>query len=236
MYLTADMKMAEVITNNPYLLVILENFNIKMPVQDQSVYEVCTKFNIHTDLFLIISNLYNGLKHQPLHPLTHEDAITITKYLKNTHQYYLKEIYPEIIDSIRQLSERNNHKEMLMVDNFFCDYFEEVKEHLDYEDQVVFPYVRDLSDQISHKANKLLNSKYSVREYQDHHNDIQEKLNDLKNLLIKYLPQENDQSLRRKVLFRLSEIEYDIAVHAKIEDLILIPLVESMEFHLGKLK
>ena len=72
-------------------------------------------------------------------------------------------------------------------------------------------------------------SSYSVTEYREHHNDIEEKLTDLKNLLIKYLPQKGDQQLRRKLLFCLFELEFDLKIHSQIEDSILIPLVEKME-------
>jgi len=74
---------------------------------------------------------------------------------------------------------------------------------------------------------------YSVKEYQDHHNDIEEKLTDLKNLLIKYLPQKEDQQIRRKLLFSLFELEYDLNIHSRIEDNILVPLAELMERNLG---
>jgi regulator of cell morphogenesis and NO signaling len=74
--------------------------------------------------------------------------------------------------------------------------------------------------------------RYSVSEYKDHHNDIEEKLNDLKSLLIKYLPLKNDQPIRRKLLFSLFELEYDLNIHSQIEELILIPLVSKMELHL----
>ena len=77
---------------------------------------------------------------------------------------------------------------------------------------------------------------YSVKEYRLHHDDIEEKLNDLKNLLIKYLPQKNDQQIRRKLLFSLFEVEYDLNIHSQIEDTILIPLVEKMEKHLKRSK
>jgi regulator of cell morphogenesis and NO signaling len=116
-----------------------------------------------------------------------------------------------------------------MLEKFFTNYFEEVTEHLEYENNVVFPYVLNLDAQLTHKnSNYTLNS-YSVIEYREHHNDIEEKLTDLKNLLIKYLPVENDQQLRRKLLFCLFELEYDLNIHSQIEDTILIPLVEKME-------
>jgi regulator of cell morphogenesis and NO signaling len=93
-----------------------------------------------------------------------------------------------------------------------------------------------LIERIENKVKDDLSIAYSVVEYQEHRNDIEEKLNDLKSLLIKYLPPKNDQTIRRKLLFLLSELEYDLNIHSKIEELILIPLVVAMELHLKKLR
>jgi regulator of cell morphogenesis and NO signaling len=123
----------------------------------------------------------------------------------------------------------NNLKEMSVVEKFFNDYFTEVTEHLNYENDIVFPYITGLYERTLNSKQPVVPFGYSVSEYRKHHNDIEEKLSDLKNLLVKYLPQENDQPLRRKLLLTLFELEFDLKIHSKIEDSILIPLVERME-------
>ena len=123
----------------------------------------------------------------------------------------------------------NDHPEIFMIGKFFDKYFKEVVEHLDYEDDVVFPYVLGLNDQLALKSPINTTASYSVTEYREHHNDIEEKLTDLNNLLIKYIPQKNDQQIRRKLLLILFELEYDLKIHSLIEETILIPMVEKME-------
>jgi len=85
-------------------------------------------------------------------------------------------------------------------------------------------------------ANKITCIQYSAKEYQEHHSDIEDKLNDLKNLLIKYLPYKDDQILRRKLILKLFDLENDLNIHSQIEELILIPLVSEMESQLNKSK
>ena len=125
---------------------------------------------------------------------------------------------------------------MALVEKFFDTYFNEVKEHLEYENTIVFPYILELYSKTENLLVPAKQAKYSVKEYKDQHNDIEEKLDDLKNLLIKYLPQKNDQSLRRKLLLSLYELEYDLNIHSQIEDLILIPLVAKMESQISRIK
>jgi regulator of cell morphogenesis and NO signaling len=229
MFVLPEMKTSEIIINNPYLMLMFEHFEIKLEIHEKTIDQICNENNISNNLFLCIANLFNGYKPDKITEYVSKDIQSIIKYLGNSHKYYVKEIYPRIQKYIKEIYKINTHTEILMLEKFFTNYFEEVTEHLEYENNVVFPYVLNLDAQLTHKnSNYTLNS-YSVIEYREHHNDIEEKLTDLKNLLIKYLPVENDQQLRRKLLFCLFELEYDLNIHSQIEDTILIPLVEKME-------
>jgi regulator of cell morphogenesis and NO signaling len=223
------MKTSEIIINNPYLILMFEHFEINQEVHDKTIAQLCNENNISPSLFLCIANLFNGYKPNTINEYISKDIQSIIKYLGNSHNYYVKEIYPRILDYIKEIYKLNTHPEILMLEKFFMNYFIEVTEHLEYENKVVFPYVLSLDAQLTHKNNNYTVQSYSVTEYREHHNDIEEKLTDLKNLLIKYLPIENDQELRRKLLFCLFELEYDLNIHSLIEDTILIPLVEKME-------
>lgn len=235
-YLTSDLKMSDVILNNPYLLLLLEHFGIDVPLHDHNLTQICDQNNINIELFLTLVNLYNGVSYTPRTPLTIQDTLTIIEYLKNSHKYYAEEIYPNILGAIRQMAAVNDFKEMALVPKFFIDYFNDVTEHLEYENNTVYPYIIGLIEQYKNKGLKDHSTHYSVVEYKEHHDDIEEKLNDLKSLLIKYLPPKNDQLIRRKLLFLLSELEYDLNIHSKIEDLILIPLVAEIESQLNQMK
>ena len=235
-YITADLKMSDIIFNNPYLLHLAEHFGMNVPVKDKSVKKLCEENDLNPELFLTFANLYNGVKYTPKDPLTHHDILNIIKYLKNNHKFYTDEIYPNILRTIHQMAEINDHKEMALVPRFFLDYFNEVAEHLEYENKVVHPYVLELYEQRINPTSTRKPQIYSAKEYQEHHSDIEDKLNDLKNLLIKYLPYKDDQILRRKLILKLFDLENDLNIHSQIEELILIPLVTEMESQLNKSK
>jgi regulator of cell morphogenesis and NO signaling len=174
--------MSEVILNNPYLLLLLEHFDIEIPLQEKTLQEVCQAKKINTDVFLTFANLYNGVNYTPEVPFSFHDIQTIIGYLQNSHRYYSEEIYPNIQNTIRQMFKVNNHHEIVLVEKFFNQYFGEVTEHLNYENKIVFPYILGLFRNIEENTTFTAKVDYSVTEYKDHHNDIQEKLTDLKNL------------------------------------------------------
>ncbi|MBO5787458.1 MAG: hemerythrin domain-containing protein, partial [Bacteroidaceae bacterium] len=58
---------------------------------------------------------------------------------------------------------------------------------------------------------------------------INEKLNDLKNIIIKYLGEEFSLPVRFELLNNIYSVEKDLRKHSMIEDRLLVPLVEKLE-------
>ncbi|MBQ5424541.1 MAG: hemerythrin domain-containing protein, partial [Bacteroidales bacterium] len=65
--------------------------------------------------------------------------------------------------------------------------------------------------------------------FEENHSNIEEKLHDLKNIVIKYLPENASQQSRINVLNEIFKIENDLNKHSVIENKILIPLVSKYE-------
>lgn len=234
-YIIPGIKVSDVLLENQYLILMLEHFGLQLEVQEKTIAQLCSENNISIELFIAVANLYNGHSINDVSNYSFNIVENIISYLKNSHTYYLNEKYPEVQKCITKISFRDDHSEITMVDKFFKEYFEEVEEHLDYENKTVFPYVLNLLAKIKNLGADDANIVFSAAEYSEHHNDIEEKLTDLKNLLIKYLPTNNDQKIRRELLFHLFELEHDLKIHSFIEDKILIPLVKKMEQHLKEL-
>ncbi len=229
-YITADMKMADLIFDNPYLLLFMEHFGIGFRVHGKTVLELCTENNIRKEIFLALINMYNGFTTADIENFTKEDLASIIIFLKNSHNYYENEKYPEIRNYIEELYLINNSPEIKLIGKFFDEYFEEVKEHLTYENNVAFPYFNKL---LNYNVKNSNEEKFSVKDYSDHHTDIEYKLNDLKELLLKHIPIQNDRIIRRKIIVSLFELEHHLYVHSLIEETILMPLIAKFEKELS---
>ena len=70
---------------------------------------------------------------------------------------------------------------------------------------------------------------YFIEICQNEHDNIEEKLFDLKNIIIKYLPQPKDLKLCNKLLHELFSLEQDLNDHARIEEKVLVPKIREME-------
>lgn len=224
-FIKPEMKVYDLIEENHNLLLMLQHFEIDFRVDDSTVKQLCDNEVISENLFIAVANLYNGFrpKNNPIETI--DDLMLIVKFLRNSHTYYREDKYPQISNYIHQLQENNPGKELELLERFFNEYFTEVIEHLDYEDNVAFPYFVELINNQS-AAHKEV---YSANVYKEHHTDIELKLKDLKSLLLKHITVSSDLTLRRKLLFSLFELEFDLYIHSLIEETILIPFGYQME-------
>lgn len=212
--------MSELIDDNPLLLLMLQHFNIDFRVIDLTVSQLCSEYKISENLFISIANLYNEFGTKDNETFSKTDLLQVIDFLENTHVYYRSDKYPQIRNYITQLQQNHPAKELKLLEKFFDEYFNEVIDHLDYEDKVAFPYFITL---LKNQKGKNVYLAYSSNDYNDHHTDIELKLQDLKNLLLKYVKIDGDLDLRRRLFFALYELEFDLYIHSQIEESILIP-------------
>ncbi|HNV95303.1 MAG TPA: hemerythrin domain-containing protein [Bacteroidales bacterium] len=216
----------EIIELNPYVLFVFEHLGYIDEPKNLTVKNFCKKNKLDERLFLSFLNIYNGNSDIPPVKAQKKHLPVIVQFLKHSHNYYKNEKYPYINNLLNELNKKVKLKEISLLKKFFEAYKSEVIEHLDYEENNVFPYIEFL---IKSKQNKIFSTKFSIKDYQEHHSDIEEKLSDLKNLLIHHLSVGSNASLKRQIIFNLYELEYDLHAHSIIEDKILIPIISSIE-------
>lgn len=240
MIISRDLKMAELIHQNYEVLTVLRRFNLNLGFGDKTIEEVCSKAQINVDFFLEIVNSFNDVDYFPQSKLKNHDVEDILFYLKNTHQFYLDRKFPEIEATIQRLEfVENNQKNKMLIENFFKEYKDEFFNHVKREEDRIYPYIIRLdkalktskTDMEFHENMK----KYSISDYQQEHEDVEEKLYDLKNLIIKYLPSPINPVDYNAILIKLFKLENDLNEHSRIEDKVIIPKVTEMEkaYHLA---
>jgi regulator of cell morphogenesis and NO signaling len=221
-----DMKVLDLLNENNALLLLLEHFEIDFAVNDKTVIQICKEYDLGLNEFLVIGNLYNGFFPTSKDVEGLEDMKTILKFLQNSHRFYIYEKYPELKKYLKTLQENNKSKDIRLLQKFFDEYFEEVIEHLDYEEKYAFPYFNQLLEK---NPESQKGRDFSGNEYLDHHTDIETKLKDLKSLMLKHINIKGDFPVRRKFLNSLFDLEWDLKIHSLVEEIILLPLAKKIE-------
>lgn len=219
-------KLADIVAANSDMLSILQRLDISLGFGEATVAEICNRYNMSAELFLIICNIYSFNDYKPnINNLELKDLRQITHYLRASHKYYRENCFPNIHEKIHRLVKDLDNVSKHLIDKFYDDYDNELNRHFGYEENNVFPYIDAL---LTHK--EASNSEFRISKFEKNHSNIDEKLNDLKNILIKYLPCEYSSPLRFEILKEIYAVESDICKHSLIENKLLIPLVEKIEY------
>jgi regulator of cell morphogenesis and NO signaling len=202
---------------------------------EKNIKTICVEHEIDLDFFITIINTYSNEHYFPEKRLQTFNLLTIIEYLRKTHQYYMCIQIPLIerhIDALLQTGLPND-KNLSLVKKFFLDYKNELGLHIQREEMQTFPYIEELYKHSVFLTNEStlssLIKKYSMKQFVREHNNIDEKLFDLQNILIKYISGSYDDTLCTTVIFELFKLEKDIQDHTRIEEKVLKPMVIDIE-------
>lgn len=237
----ADMKMSDVVHYNYKLLPIINRFGIQLGYGDSTVDEVCKEYKVETNFFLLIINTYLNKHDIPKEFIPSFPMKMLLEYIQEAHKYYINVKVPELAKLIDQLSlsDKQDDKTKSILNSFFKEYQKELEEHIQNEEDEVIPYILSLIN--AYEKNELNETiisaieENSIVQYERDHTDVEEKLLDLKNIIIKYIPPAENSHLKNTILIELFRLEEDLNDHARIENNVLIPKVKSIEKELKRL-
>ncbi|MCG8307850.1 MAG: hemerythrin domain-containing protein [Cytophagales bacterium] len=228
---TRDSKMTDLVHSNYLLLTVLNRFDIKLGFQDKTVRETCAERSINMDFFLAIINTFHNHAYFPEDELQSFSSNLIINYLRKSHQDFIKVNLPNIEMLLMKLVDSSNSADLKVIQSFYNTYKDELLDHIKDEEENTFPYVLELQKYYDLKINYLPENlvNYSIKSFEKEHTNVDEKLFDLKNIIIKFLEPTYNDRYCNEFLFKLFQFENDLTDHARIEDKILVPKVLKIE-------
>ena len=214
--LTSAMKMADLMDLRPSLPGVLARMGIPFGFGEETVETVCRKQGVDPETFLLICSVYAVDGYEPTKErLRKADLRDVLKYLRQSHTYYMHVALNELADALRTLTEPCGEMHKHIIRRFFSEYKEELTKHFEYEEKTVFPYAEAI----------LHHGRLTDDDYGENHSHMEEKLADLKSLVMKYLPPECGQQDVCRALSCIYSLQEDIARHILVEDGVLVPIV-----------
>lgn len=218
------MKISDMIDANCGLLYIFPRLGMEVKYANLSVSEACQKCNIDATTFILICNVYTFFNDYipSAADIAEAKMEDIIRYLHNSHSAYIGLSLTDLSNAFMEMISPCNEQQKGIVVKFISDYKQELHKHFSYEEDVVFPYVSAL-------AKGEIPQDYSIDNFKKHHENIIEKLDDLKNIVMKYLPPICEDEMRTRVLLAIYHLKDDLSRHTYVEDCILVPVVTRVE-------
>lgn len=219
-------KMVFLIQANHHLLPVIHRFGIRLGFGNKTVDEVCKMYFVNPGFFLTIVNTFSNKNYFPEKELLSFSPLLIVDYLQKTHRYYISYSLVQIENLMHEflLSTRRQNNELAMIEEFYLRYKNKLLLHIQEEEEEVFPFVK----QLVKNPGTLKNNDFNPN-FEEEHQHVDFELDDLKNIILKYIPPNYNDLVCNKLLTEIYHFEKDIRDHARIEDAILIPQIKQLQ-------
>jgi regulator of cell morphogenesis and NO signaling len=220
----ADDKMIDLISDNYTMLQGLGAFGIRLGFGDKTVSEVCREQDVDSYTFLTVVNfLINGYA-----PKDTDDKISVSTllgYLRASHRYFLDFQLPSIRKKLEESisSPQGEDGRGLFILRLYDEYAHDIRLHMKYEEKTLFPYVEALL-----RGEQAPN--YNVDIFAKHHSDTTGKFQELKNIIIKYLPHDGlSNNQLTATLYDIYNNEEWLSNHSNVEEVLFVPAIRMLE-------
>ncbi len=216
-------RMSDVISDEFHLLQMLSRFGIPLGFGEKTIREVCDEAGVDCDTFLVVANyIKSGDPGVALHA-GRVSVGSLMSYLRQAHDYFLGFELPAIRRKLLEALDCSQRDDVtLLILKFYDAYMNEVRAHMELENRKIFTYVDRLM------AGEKTGG-YEIAQFARNHENINKKLQELKNIIIRYYVPQGDANLLNAVLFDIFNCEKDLFTHCEVENLLFVPAVELLE-------
>lgn len=194
------------------VLQLVQRFGIPFGVGDKTIETICRENDVDCTTLLAVVNFAITGEYQYTPAI---DVSTLRQYLENAHTYFMDFQLPRIRQMLLEainLAGVDNKVPLLIV-RFYDEYVEEIRAHIQHENECAFEHHATDDKHIAAKAIEL------------------------KNLIIKYYPHHERPSTQSQeqtrllyaVLHDIYHFENELALHCAIEDEIMLPALARTE-------
>jgi regulator of cell morphogenesis and NO signaling len=180
--------------------------------------------NVNSDLNVHIASLLAG--EEEFQPESFElySLSDIFNYLKVSHDYYLNTCIPQLEITLVQLIKKSavNHRSTQLYFLLLNNYKNELIDHIEKEERVLFTYVQNKLD-----GKDVSNiDTYGINYFLISHNDnVVLEIDQLKTDMLKQNTELSNEFSFEMLFSQLEFLQRDLAIHALVEDHVFTPLL-----------
>jgi regulator of cell morphogenesis and NO signaling len=214
---------------------ILVRYNVAQAHNVVYTYDELRELGIQPEFLLAVLGVFEDPEAFRPAEFEHFPLTVIVDYLQKTHHYYVTKKLLEIEQSIHLLIDAypRAHPLLVLLRGFYADYKAHLQKHIEVEERELLPYILKMSH-----AGKLgewsgSSAAISIAEFMHQHHDTEKDLAEVRAAILHYSPPEGNQTLYRILLSQLQVLEKDLAIHAMMEDEVLLPRALELEKELS---
>ena len=233
MNVLASKTLAQIVTNNHKAASIFEKHHLDFCCKGKRTLEqACSESDIKIEE--VIEQLEkvgetNGSK-------TNYNELSLaqlSEHIVSTHHNYVKNEMPALLGYLQKVASKHGdrHPEMNKVFQIFGAVKEEMEFHMQKEEMVLFPRIKDIENQIQEGKKVVISSSYlqsPINMMEQEHDHAGSMLAEIRNLTNNYTPPADACTTYQLSFASLQAFELDLHHHVHLENNILFPKALKM--------
>lgn len=225
--------LAQIVTNNHKAASVFEKHHLDFCCKGKrTLKQACTESDIKMEE--VITELENIEDANTT--LTNYTELTLTQLVAQivtTHHDYVKKESPALLGYLQKVANKHGdrHPEMYKVAQLFEAIKEEMDQHMQKEEVVLFPRIKDIEKQIVEGKEIVINSSYllsPINMMEQEHDHAGSMLEEIRLLTDNYTPPADACTTYRLSFASLHAFELDLHQHVHLENNILFPKALKM--------
>lgn len=230
----AEQTLANIVTHNHATVPVLEKYHLDFCCKGKrTLQEACKEKEL--SLETIISELEKTTKSEQNSrmPFTEMNAEQLIGYILIHHHFYVKQSMPTMLSHLEKIASTHGDRFPYMIEvlELFNEINEEMTSHMQKEEMILFPRIKEVEALFSVNQNGKLREGYISEPVQvmeaehDHAGEIMYKIRQLTNT---YMPPIDACTTFKVSLAELRAFEEDLHRHVHLENNLLFPLANKM--------
>ncbi|WP_459211724.1 iron-sulfur cluster repair di-iron protein [Aquimarina rhabdastrellae] len=235
-------KIGDIVALNYKTAAIFSSYNIDFCCKGQrTLFDACTTQNVPIEeLIFRLKSVVNSTSYdEQEEPYKDWSPVVLIDHILNEHHSYVEETIPVLLQYLNKLCKVHGerHPELFQINNLFIQAANELMQHMQKEEMILFPFVRAMHQAITEQTEIPLphfgTVENPIRMMQHEHDNEGERFRKIAALSNQFTPPVDACTTYRVTYAMLSEFEKDLHKHIHLENNILFPKAIDQEHSLN---
>jgi regulator of cell morphogenesis and NO signaling len=226
--------LASIVTNNHSTVPVLEQYHLDFCCKGKrTLAAACEEKGLSVEDIAAALQKATAPTGSQIMPFTQMTAEQLIGYILVHHHFYVKQSMPTIIGHLNKVAAKHGDTNpyMITVLNIFKEIQEEMTAHMQKEELVLFPRIKEL--EVLHNKAQQSNLEESyisapIQAMESEHDHAGDLLYKIRELTSNYTPPADACTTFIVCLAELKEFEEDLHRHVHLENNLLFPLAKKM--------
>jgi regulator of cell morphogenesis and NO signaling len=228
----AEQTLASIVTAHHQTVPVLEKYNLDFCCKGKrTLAEACTEKGLSVEE--ILKELESTTENDIAVQFSEMNAAQLIQHILLRHHFYVKQSMPTIQDHLVKVATKHGDRfpYMFEVLNLFIQLRGELGMHLQKEEMILFPRIKEIESLHHFNQKRNIDSNYifgPVGVMENEHDKAGEVMYKIRQLTNNYTPPAEACTTFKVSLAELKEFEEDLHRHVHLENNLLFPLAEKM--------